>query len=109
MAVNADAFVNAVTMGPVYKDGPKILVISPIHVDPAIDTDFPGSAFCGKVEDSHRFAELYKAACGQYGVAFMDAAEIAVPSKADCIHMDAENHRLLAEAVAQKVTEMLKK
>ena len=43
----------------------------------------------------------------KYGVEMLDAAQFAQPSQVDCIHMDAEGHRSLAEAVCKKVREML--
>ena len=39
-------------------------------------------------------------------IAFLNAAAYAKPSAADQEHMDPENHRLLAEAIYQKVIEI---
>ena len=109
-AVNAAAHMDVLTPGDqVFSGETKILVISPIHLGVAIDTDFPDSAFCGKYRDSLRFAELYKPVCDLFGVEFMDAAEVAGPSSVDCVHMEPESHKALADAVAIKVKEMMEK
>ena len=85
----------------------RILLISPIHVGKALDEKFPDSILKGKHELSLRFAEVYEPIAKSCGVEFLDAAQYAEPSEADCLHMDAENHRKLADAVYRKVLEML--
>lgn len=90
----------------VFRDERRILVISPIPFGPEIDDD-RDSMFCGKYQDSLRFGELYKRICEKHGVRMLEGAAYAAPSQADHIHMDAENHRKMAEAVYEKVLEML--
>ena len=85
----------------------RILVISPIPFDESISKRNPDHFFANKVEISRRFAELYGPICKEFGVEMLDAAQIAQPSPLDCIHMDAEGHRAIAEAVYKKVLEML--
>ena len=47
-----------------------------------------------------------KALTEKENIAFLNAAAYAKPSAADQEHMDPENHRLLAEAIYQKVIEI---
>ena len=87
----------------------RILLISPIHIGKDLDEKFPDSILKGKHELSLRFAEIYEPIAKSCGVEFLDAAQFAEPSAADCIHMDAENHRKFAEAVYRKVQEIFAK
>ena len=91
----------------IYKDGPKVLVISPIHLSPDIDSK-SHELFYGKYEDSLRLAELYKPLCDKFGAYFMDASQYAEPCKKDGIHLDAEGHRKIADAIYDAVINILK-
>ena len=93
----------------VFRDKERILLISPIPLGADLDERFPDSVLYGKYELSLRFAEIYQPICKAYDVEFLDAAQYAEPSKADCIHMDADSHAKLADAIYQKVLEILDK
>ncbi|MBP3634690.1 MAG: hypothetical protein J6J43_08980 [Oscillospiraceae bacterium] len=93
---------------PVFPGESKILVISPIHLHSALDETFPDSEFFGKVEESHRFAQMFSDVAKKHRADFLDAALYAQASEADCIHMDASSHRQLANAIASKLQQMLK-
>ena len=91
-----------------FRDGKeRILVISPIPFGEGLEEISPDHLFVGKRDVSLRFAELYGPICKEFGVEMLDAAQFAQPSPVDCIHMDAEGHRAIAEAVCKKVQEML--
>ena len=90
-----------------FRDKEKILLISPIPLGADLDARFPDSILHGKYELSLRFAEIYRPICKAYDVEFLDAAQYAKPSEADCIHMDAESHEKLADAIYQKVLDIL--
>lgn len=91
---------------PILAEGSKILVISPIRMDPDINTKRPGTQPEGAYEQSCRFLQEYRPICEQYGAELLDAAAFAEPSEVDCIHMDAENHNRLAHAVFHKIMQM---
>lgn len=91
----------------VFRGEEKILLISPIPLGADLDERFPDSVLYGKYTLSLRFAEIYRPICDEYGVEFLDAAQYAAPSETDCIHMDADGHRKLAEAIYEKVLEIL--
>ena len=42
----------------------------------------------------------------EYGVDFLNASDYAEASETDAIHLDAENHRRLAEGFAEKIREI---
>ena len=95
------------TNASVFRGEEKILLISPIPLGADLDERFPDSILYGRHALSLRFAEIYRPICDEYGVEFLDAAQYAGPSEADCIHMDAEGHRKLADAIYEKVLEIL--
>ena len=84
---------------------PKVLLISPIGVGSGIKESYFDEMFGGEssIKTAKEFAYYYKRVAEQYGCEFMNAAEIAVPSPADAIHMEAGEHKKLGEAVAKKV------
>ena len=84
----------------------RILLMAPIPLGKDLDRRFPDNIFLGKYPLSLRFAEIYEPIAKKFGAEFMDSAQYAQPSEADCIHMDAESHRRLAEAVCEKVKAM---
>lgn len=96
-----------VTNTSVFRGKEKILLISPIHLGADLDERFPDSVLYGKYALSLRFAEIYRPICCAYDVEFLDAAQYAKPSEADCIHMDADSHRKLADAIYKKVLDIL--
>lgn len=92
----------------VFRNGKeRILLVSPIPLGKNLDVKFPDNMLHGKYGLSLRFAEIYEPICKDWGVEFLDAAQYAEPSEIDCIHMDAENHRKLAEAICRKVMDIL--
>mgnify|MGYP000109855072 FL=1 len=85
----------------------KILLISPIWLGekvwkPGYDPEFSEKS----VAVSKHLAKVYRQIAEKENIAFLNAAAYAKPSAADQDHMDPENHRLLAEAIYQKVIEI---
>ena len=85
----------------------KILLISPIWLGekvwkPGYDPEFSEKS----VAVSKHLAKVYRQIAEKENIAFLNAAAYAKPSAADQEHMDPENHRLLAEAIYQKVIEI---
>ncbi|CAA9414099.1 MAG: FIG01076193: hypothetical protein [uncultured Rubrobacteraceae bacterium] len=64
--------------------------------------------FEGSAEKSVRFAGHYRHFAGQYGCGFLDVGAVAASSDLDGIHLEAEEHRKLGEAVAASVAETLR-
>ena len=81
----------------------EIMVVSPIHVGARIEeTIFAG--FTGEsVEISRKLSKRIKALAEREGLIFFDAATVATPSEIDQLHMDAESHRSLAEALKEVI------
>lgn len=89
-----------------FPNGLKVLVISPIHLHPQLDTLRPESSFRGKHGESLKFAQYYKKIVEAHGAYFLDAAEYAEPSMVDCVHMSPASHRALGNEVVKKVKEI---
>ena len=87
----------------VFRGEPKILLVSPITLHPDVARLRPEIHLSDKYADSCQFAAYTRRLAEEKGVPWMDAAEFAEPSVLDCLHMDAENHRILGEAIARKI------
>jgi hypothetical protein len=80
---------------------PEILLIAPPLV---VDTPTPyGRTFDGAIEKSRGFADAYREIARQRQCLFLDAGSIAPTSRRDGLHLDAEAHRKLGEAIAGTV------
>ena len=79
---------------------PKILFVSPIHIKLGISR----SPYVGFAEDaverSHELSHWYREAAERNGWLFFDASTVSEPSDLDKLHMDAESHARLANAIA---------
>lgn len=91
---------------PHYKK-PQVLLVSPVAVGDDIESSPFGCFTREAVGKSHQFAETYAPVAQKYGAHFFDAASVARPSAEDQLHMDADSHRALAEALAGQVRSIL--
>ena len=83
---------------------PLVVLISPPAV--ATLTDM-AQMFEGAEEKSSQFPEYFGRFAEQYGCEFFDASEVIVSSEVDGIHLDADAHGKLGEAVAARIGEIL--
>jgi lysophospholipase L1-like esterase len=79
---------------------PKLVLVSPV---PILETGFLGDIFVGGAEKSLRLAGYYRGVAEQYGGVCIDAGAVARVSPLDGIHFEADQHRLIGEAVAKTV------
>lgn len=88
---------------------PELLVVSPILLDESLPelNGFGGDFDEYSVAQSKLLADKIREAIKPYPVHFMNAAEFASPSKIDGLHMDEKNHGLLAEAIRNKIQEII--
>ena len=109
---------------PVFPEGSKILLVSPVLIRYDIDSawdeasagnasgdesrkqDLHGSCAKGVVE-SRKLAALYRNIAERTGIFFMDAAQTAVASPVDGIHLGREGHNALGLAMAERIPEIL--
>lgn len=90
----------------VFRDVPRVLLVSPIRLHPEIDRIMPESGYRGKYPESCRFAEFTRQVAESYSIPWLDAAQYALPSDADGVHMLPEGHQALGKALAQKLREL---
>lgn len=88
----------------IYSPGHRIIVVSPILLHPSLDKPGVDRTVAGKYKESLRFAELFQPIAEKHGAEFIDAAKIASPSEEDGVHMTAEGHRQLFEAIYKQIT-----
>ena len=85
------------------QDKMKILLISPPHIEDNTHNSWLGDCFGYERarEVSFELADWYRQLADMYGCTFMDASQYITASLTDSIHIDAGNHRKLAEAIAE--------
>ncbi len=88
---------------PVFPNGPKVLVVSPIPLGSNFDQVSTEEKMLGKYRESLRFAEFFKPVCEKHNALFLDASLFAKPSESDCCHMEPESHKALAKAICEMV------
>lgn len=87
---------------------PKILLVSPIRIgENVVDTDMATAFGAYAVNVAAGFGPAYAAVAEECHCEFLDAAKIADPSPQDAVHLTAEGHRALAEAICAKVKQIL--
>ncbi|MDL2229588.1 GDSL-type esterase/lipase family protein [Treponema sp. OttesenSCG-928-L16] len=77
---------------------PKVLIICP---PPTEDVPAMKHIFGNSMELSKKMAPYYRKLAQECGALFLDAGKVIRSSMADGIHLDAESHLRLAEAVAE--------
>lgn len=90
------------------KNVPEILIISPIEVEEGI-AELPYGAVMGGKTAARRSRELpqyYREVAKRNRCWFMAASEFAKPCKEDCMHLDREGHKKLADAITAKILEI---
>ncbi len=84
---------------------PPVLVVVP----PAIGTPQGSIAakFAGAGEKSAGLAQAYQEACAALDCPCFDAGTVTASSRVDGVHLDADQHALLGQALASPVTQIL--
>ncbi|QQO11056.1 SGNH/GDSL hydrolase family protein [Breznakiella homolactica] len=85
-------------------ESPKVLMICP---PPTARSSALGHIFGDSNRLSAELSQWYGPMAGECGALFLDAGKIIVSSEADGIHLDPEDHRKLAAAVADLVSKNL--
>ncbi|MCX6589984.1 MAG: SGNH/GDSL hydrolase family protein [Acidobacteria bacterium] len=83
---------------------PVLLVCPPPMLTPR---GLVGQKFSGAVERSAGLADAYREVAQQLGCAFFDAGTAAVSSEGDGVHLDADQHARLGQALVPVVAPML--
>lgn len=87
------------------KKAPKVLLIAPARIDANVLYEhILGEQAAEKSKD---FPETYQEIAERFGCHFLDASKVVEPGKIDGIHFDEQGHKKFADAVYQKVKEIL--
>jgi lysophospholipase L1-like esterase len=81
-----------------------VLLVAPPPVGLLTELDL---MFAGAEEKSKGFSRQYHRVAEKYGCELLDAGEVVRPSDRDGIHLEAEEHRKLGEAVGALVKKIL--
>lgn len=92
---------------PVFPNGPRILLMAPPLAHEVIDQRDCPERIHHYPQESRSFSRLYRGLAQELGLDFLDAAAYTCPSPIDGIHLDAESHRRLGLAVAEKIKQIL--
>lgn len=87
----------------VFKKEPKLLLVSPVTLHRDIGKLRPELNLDGQYEESCQFARYTKQLAEELNVPWADAAACAVASEVDGLHLSPEDHRALAEMLAEKI------
>ena len=79
-----------------------VLLVSPPHITNTDDFDI-SQQFPDGLERSKSLAALYQHNAELHGCHFFDAGQVAQASSIDGIHLDALNHKRIAEGLTQKI------
>lgn len=84
---------------------PKVLLVCPIELGEGIeDSVFTGFA-SSAVEVSRKLPYYFEKQAKAHGWLYLNAAEVAGPSKKDMLHMEQEDHLALAKALEKMIRE----
>ncbi|MDR1650899.1 MAG: SGNH/GDSL hydrolase family protein [Synergistaceae bacterium] len=81
---------------------PRVILVCPPPIGP-FSRDIFREMFGGNEEKSRRFPPYFKAAAAVTGALFFDAGRVIKSSEIDGIHLDADQHAILGEAMASEV------
>lgn len=86
---------------------PDILIVAPILLKDELSNNLRTSEQFNEksLQTSRKLASFYEIVAKQWDCLFLNAADYAEASSIDCLHMDANNHKKLAEAIYQKLKE----
>lgn len=91
-----------------YAGTSKVLLISPIHLGQYIwKSEFDAEFSAASIGVSKKLSGVLRKVSESENVYFLDASAYAKPSDTDQEHLNENGHRLLAEAIYQKVTEII--
>ena len=85
-------------------DTPQVLLIAP---PPTTKLTRFSEMFEGAGEKSRKFGARFLVQAQELGCPLLNAADVVVTSDIDGIHLEADQHRKLGEAVAERVRELL--
>lgn len=91
---------------PVFRNSPKLLLVSPPTTHPDVARIRPELGLDGKYEESCKFAAYTERLAAELNVPWADAAVCAAASELDGLHLTPEGHLALGKMLAEKIREI---
>lgn len=91
---------------PVFPNGERILLVSPIHVSQCVKAMDVPDRIKGMADKSLNFAAEYEKIAKSYHIDFLDAAQYAKPDEVDGLHLSDKGHAALAKALDEKIRDI---
>ena len=109
IAMGFNRYLDALSIAAMAGEKPRVLLISPILINASYKDNVVLHDLFGEtaVEKSEKLGEAYQEIAEANGWEFLNAADYAVASTIDGVHMEADMHRALGMALAQCVKEIL--
>lgn len=85
----------------------KILLVSPIHLGEDIWNGYDLEFDAKSVKTSRELGEVYKQIANEEKLHYLSASDYALPSDADREHLDEEGHKALAQAIWNKLQQII--
>ncbi|CAM3770576.1 GDSL-like Lipase/Acylhydrolase [Vibrio aerogenes CECT 7868] len=85
-----------------YPQSCEVILLSPPPVQHSQDAE-KNEAFAGAPDKCEALSASYRYLSEQYECSFIDAGKYCATSLSDGVHLDAENHRALAQAVFSQI------
>ena len=104
MAFHADILFDA--YAPVFREDAKFLLLGPPIINPRIKELRPAHALANAAPESILLAPKYKQVAKDKGIYYLSVADLACPGEEDCLHLSAESHSRIGNAVADKILEI---
>ncbi len=107
IAKGADRLVEVICEFTEQKQGfiPRIILVSPVEVGVGIKSSpFYGGFTEDAIARSKDLSNYYRRVAKKRDCVFLDAAKICAPSDEDSIHLTAEGHKALADALFERCT-----
>lgn len=89
-----------------FRGEPKVLLLAPPRLNPNIANSWNVS-FWGSEEKSTQLGGWYAQTAELLGVEFVDTDKIIKSSDRDGLHLEKDQHKILGEAIAKKVKEIM--
>lgn len=90
-----------------YAPAAKVLLISPIHLGEDIWNGYDPEFDTKSVDTSKELGKVYKQIADEENLYYLSASDYALPSEADREHLDKEGHRALAQAIWNKLQQII--
>lgn len=92
---------------PLFTGEKRILLVGPPYINDEIETRRPAHMLAHAAAESRKLSGQIRQAAAERGCWFIDLSPLVYPSCTDCLHLSPTAHRIVGEAMAEKILEIL--